>query len=359
MTRRYRATSFHCCCGRTLSVCSRSRTHTLQSLGAKIFNLRQYSLPFSKQPSLTNIDSEPERFPLKTFNLATLLVISILLPANLAAQMLPGRGSENRDQSLYAGRVVEHPENLSGLWETPVGTGAVGIHLILTTTILAEAKTLSGTEQRWSSLSVGVYERKGAFIEFGDENFFTDSSRDAPVEFEAGHLRLRFRSVDLDLVQQAGSSWVGRLHRGAFDSNVTLRRSNVSEQATASPYAGTWLEESSLGPRCLHVIATDKSDFMGWSDSLQILGSVHYANGLQPPETATEGYGNLVKVRVAKDGKATFALNANSPACCSHTFAGSVNEDGTMLIGNWVAGPNQAERKSSWKKISGDSCTTP
>jgi hypothetical protein len=105
---------------------------------------------------------------------------------------------------------------LSGLWETANGHGgAVGIHLLLNTTVPATARTLSGVPQSWESLEVSAYERKGAAIKFGDENYFSDSPRGGNVRFDGRRLTLNFvgsPSVDLDLQQQPMSEMPWRMH---------------------------------------------------------------------------------------------------------------------------------------------------
>src|SRR5271155_3499273 len=81
-------------------------------------------------------------------------------------------------KSFYVGTPIAHPEELSGVWEVPDGHGgAVGIHLILSTTAPADATTLVGVEQAWLNLQLGIYQRAGTVLQFGEENFFSDSPR--------------------------------------------------------------------------------------------------------------------------------------------------------------------------------------
>ena len=87
--------------------------------------------------------------------------------------------------------LVTHPEDLSGVWETPDGHGgAVGIHLMLDTTAPADATTLVGTPQKWLGLTIGIYHRSGAGRHIGDENYFSDSPRGANLRYEDGRLTL-------------------------------------------------------------------------------------------------------------------------------------------------------------------------
>jgi hypothetical protein len=269
---------------------------------------------------------------------------------------------QESDCGKTLGRPVTHPEALSGVWEAPNGKGgAVGIHLQLGTTAPGEAKTLSGTPQSWRELVVGVYERKGATIEFGEENFFSDSPRCDIVNFENGRLRLHdWPSFDLDLVQQAEDRWVGRLHRGKFDSTVTLRRAGISGPTKTNPIVGTWFYQSVAPSQisCIHIAQQAESEFTGWSDSLQVLGEVGFRNNLTRPETAFESYGELMKVHVDGEGKVTLELHAFSPACCSHIFVGKITQEGNLIQGDWPRGPNQSAGSGTWTKMSGDSCVS-
>src|SRR5882757_8106991 len=141
-----------------------------------------------------------------------------MLTCELAAQNLGLEGASaipDGDRSPYIGRPVVDPEGLSGLWEVSNGRGgAVGIHLQLATSVATDAKadgrTLAGVEQLWQYLEVAVYERHGATLVFGEENYFSDSPRGASVTMEDGRLQLHFVSqrpdltppVDLDLVKR-------------------------------------------------------------------------------------------------------------------------------------------------------------
>lgn len=272
-------------------------------------------------------------------------------------------------QSPYLGQSVVNPEELSGLWETSDGKGgAVGIHLRLVTTATGNAKTLTNTPQFWEHLEVGVYQRKGAQIEFGEENFFTDSPTGGRVTFQNRRLQLTAASFDLDLTQQAEGQWVGRLHRESFDSLVTLRRPDATNRANMQPIVGTpivgnkivgtWLLKS-IDPAhisCIHIAQQGENAFIGWSDSLRAPGVEIYGKNIVWPETALESYGVLMNVHLETDGKFTLELHALSPTCCSHKFVGRVAQDGNLINGDWPSGPNQTPQSGSWVKVAGDSC---
>jgi hypothetical protein len=265
------------------------------------------------------------------------------------------------DQSPYAGMSVQSPESLTGLWEAPDGhEGAIGIHLLLTTTVPATAKSLVGTVQSWQHLEVRVYERKKPSIGPADENGFSDSKRGGSVTFDRDRLRLHFvstwhdvPSVDLDLVQ-SGDRWVGRFHRGSFDSNVSLRRPSMTSKANA--LLGTWqYSRSSASYECLHIAQTTAHDFTGWFDSLQLFGNVHIAPNMERPSTTLEEYGELLKVGVA-DNAMSFELPAYTGICCSSTFVGRMTPDSSAIRGAWRPDPNQTPQDALWVKVRGGSC---
>jgi hypothetical protein len=112
----------------------------------------------------------------------------------LYAQVAPLPGSVPTipgDRSTYLGRPVTNPEALSGFWETSNGRGgAVGIHLMLTTSVPRELPALYGAAQSWQYLEFDVYERQGATIQLTEDNSFSDSPRGGKVSFEDGHLNV-------------------------------------------------------------------------------------------------------------------------------------------------------------------------
>lgn len=122
---------------------------------------------------------------------------------------------------------------LSGVWEASDNQGgAVGIHLVLLTTVSGDADPPAWLPQSWQHLELGVFQRRGPELVFGDENYFSDSPRGGSVTVENDHLQLHFAatvktdlSFDLDLTRESDGCWHGRFHRGDFDSAVTLCRS--------------------------------------------------------------------------------------------------------------------------------------
>ena len=91
-----------------------------------------------------------------------LFLLVICLIANRdAAQNATRQDSDPPEQderrSFYLGTPVSKPEELSGLWEAADGHGgAVGIHLVLSTTAPTDTSRLDGINQSWLSLGVGI-----------------------------------------------------------------------------------------------------------------------------------------------------------------------------------------------------------
>lgn len=294
--------------------------------------------------------------------LAAVLMVS--LTSGIQAQQRPVASLISReDRSPHLGHPVNHPESLSGLWETSNGKGgAVGIHLLLTTSVPGNATTLNGVQQSWRSLEVGVYERKASSIQFGEQNYFSDSPRGGNVTYEDGRLKLHFitpvanePSIDLDLMHNMDGSWTGRFHRGAFDSKVTLRRPN-SDNTGQGKIVGTWLESKSPASSCVHIGQQSATEYMGWSDALQTQGGMRIANSIPRPAEAIERYGELMKVNVQNGDKVSLELGAYNAICCSHTFVGTLTANNRLLEGAWPPGANQSPHLSTWKKMPGDSC---
>jgi hypothetical protein len=288
--------------------------------------------------------------------------VTSLLSCVVHAQVTPPLASG--DGSPYFGRPVTHPEGLSGLWEISNGHGgAVGIHLILTTSVSWDVPTLSGAQQSWQRLDVGVYERKGATIQLGEQNYFSDSSRGGTVSFDEGHLELHFisrfpddESIDVDLVQQAGDRWTGRLHRRSFDSRVTLSRPSAGIPSK-DLIIGTWAGRPGVPHSCVHIGSQVGEEFVGWMDSFPRIGPVQPATPrISMPKTAWLVYGRLVKVRLEEGGQISIESNEHGP-CCFPWFAGKLTKEGTVIEG--VRRGPYSFKDASLQRITGDSCLNP
>jgi hypothetical protein len=107
---------------------------------------------------------------------------------------------------------------------------------------------------------------------------------------------------------------------------------------------------------CLHIPQQQDGSLTAWSDDLQTLGRVRYANGIQPPAQTREQYGEIAKAKLDASGRITVELRAYTAGCCSHSITASLSPDGQLLSGSWLAGMNQDSSAVEWKKIPGISC---
>jgi hypothetical protein len=261
------------------------------------------------------------------------------------------------DTSFYVGKPIAHPEELSGLWEVPDGHGgAVGIHLILSTTVSADATTLVGAQQAWLNLEVGLYQRAGSVLQFGEENFFYDSPRGGSVRYDDGRLRLHAAEFDLDLLRTSGDRWSGRIHRQGFDSTTILTRPGTGAAKSEPWFVGTWKTGDQSTQSCMHITVQAPGEFVGWSDSLNTLRSTRCTSRLPKPPYFQEVYGDLLKVGTTDNSNVSIERNAIGDVCCSHPFVVTPEDNGTAMKEVWPTGPNQPPPQTVWKKISGNTC---
>jgi hypothetical protein len=268
------------------------------------------------------------------------------------------------DTSFYLGKPVAHPEELSGLWEVPDGHGgAVGIHLILSTTVTADGTTLVGVEQAWHNLQLGIYQRAGSVLQFGEENFFGDSPRGGSVRYDNGRLSLHDKEFDLDLLRISGDRWSGRIHRLGFDSTTILTRPGAGTAKSKPWFVGTWQAGDQSVQSCLHITQQAPGEFVGWTDSLNTLGSARCPSRLPKPPNFYERYGDLLKIRIVNSSNAAtdssnVSIERNAPGemCCSYPFIVTPGDNGTVMKEVWPSESNQPPPQTVWKKMSGNTC---
>jgi hypothetical protein len=277
---------------------------------------------------------------------------------NIAQDAATKQGATERGPNF--GRPVAHPEELSGIWESPDGHGgAIGLTLILDTTASADATTLVGVRQAWESLIVGIYERAGAEIQFGEANYFTDTRTGGRVRYENGRLALHYADFDLELEKTPADSWRGRVHRDGFDANVTLTRPGAGLRRKMAWLAGTWKSgHAGSDVHCLHLAEVAPGQFTGWTDEILTLGSEKYPPNLTKPTSSLEQYGELAKVHLEKNGNASIETHAYSPGCCTHLFGVTPIENGSAMIADWKESHDSPYR-TVWKRMPGGSCIVP
>jgi hypothetical protein len=267
------------------------------------------------------------------------------------------------DGSSMKGKLVAEPERFSGLWETADGSeGAIGIWLLLRTSVQGDTTTLRNVPQLEESFSVSLFRRTGNHLEFGNGSSFADEP-DGQMMWDGKHLRAQrglrnddASTIQLDLTYDARREiWSGLYRRGGIARTVKLRRPASALVAATHALVGTWenTDRGSLG--CFHIVRAVDGALLGWSDGLRAPGTLRYANGLQPPTSTFEHYGNLLLVSEIAPWTVSIEFGAYSGICCSSTLIAKVGPNATLL-GDWQPGPNRIAGKSVWKKLNGESC---
>jgi hypothetical protein len=161
----------------------------------------------------------------------------------------------------------------------------------------------------------------------------------------------------------SGDRWSGRIHRNGFDSTTILTRPGASAGKSKPWFVGTWKTGSPQFQNCLHIMEQAPGEFIGWSDSLNTLGSARCPSRLPKPAYSYEVYGHLVNVattdnsNVATDkSNVSIELNALGIMCCPHPFVATSENNGTVMKEVSPKGPNQLPLKTVWKKMSGNTC---
>lgn len=143
----------------------------------------------------------------------------------------------------------------------------------------------------------------------------------------------------------------------AFDAQVTLRRPEMTANAHAKWYLGTWTGGNNIRQGCIHLSRGIGGAVVAWSDDLTELGCVRYGPHVSRAQTATESYGSLAKVQSKQRGEITMEFGAYSGWCCPFVDRGSEGRANTMRV-VWESQPNHAAGQSVWRRVSGESCVT-
>jgi hypothetical protein len=252
-------------------------------------------------------------------------------------------------------------EDLAGRWEAPDGQGGqIGMNILLSTTVSNSATDVIETAQQLAGFEIAVYQRSGSDVQpFGFNFFATSPSGGATWDGRYLRIGLEKKGVDprvhVDLEwDQTSQTWSGTFERGAFRSQaIALKRPAGHKN---SRFIGTWFERNGLMNNCLHIAEAQDGTFTGWGDDIQIPDRMRYAYGLRPPDHVTEHYGEIAKVKVTEPDRIEVELRAYTPTCCSHSFTATISHDGNSLVGEWLAGGNQAPRAASWRRVQADSC---
>jgi hypothetical protein len=254
------------------------------------------------------------------------------------------------------GQQIDHPERMSGSWETSDGGSVYGLHIQLTSLVVGAPVTLAGARRTWSDAILEVYLRTGSARKLGDGNGFSADSPD--VRWDLGHLLVNYAgssgtpAVNLNLIfDPSRNIWTGRFHCGTFDREVVLRRPHPSRGIAKSPFVGTWRRDGPMN-NCIHIVQNENGSLAGWSDDLSMPGAFRYANGIRPPRETYERYGAIALVEATAAGIVTLELKALTPTCCSITYVGRLASNGKEI--------RELQRvrtlQSNWKRMPEDSC---
>ena len=290
-----------------------------------------------------------------------LIRCAFMLAALLALAQAESQELTKKSISM-TGALIKQPEQISGLWETPVSSGhAVGIWLQLTTRIEGAATVLVGVAQYEQSFSVSLFQRTGNQLEFGGNAYFNYEDGDISM-WDGNYLKARrswrdnkVRSTEMDLRYDAATEvWRGLYRRGKFTKVVTLWRSGHAVRVGSITLAGTWASTDKWSHNCLHIAQQPDRTYAGWSDSLWTPGLFRYPAERRPPTSTIESYGNLVRINDL--GKQHFSIEFVSLGlCCSQTQRVTLTGN-ELLSGSRQTDVNQGGGKPLWRRMVGDSC---
>lgn len=255
---------------------------------------------------------------------------------------------------------VAKPEAIAGRWEAADGhSGMVGMAIMLRTHVAGTPVSLIDQTQYLDTFEVGVYRRVGPEVAPFGFNFYVVDEKEGG-SWDGQHLAIHadarsdLPKINIELTwHEKSHTWTGRFERGEFSGQVTLKR---PESATVNALVGTWFTSGEQGSNCVHIAQQTDGALTAWSDDIQILGRVIYANGLQPPSQTLEGFGEIAKVKFFPPDRIAIELGALPWLCCSQPFAAKITANGKKLVGEWIAGPNQTPRRVQWSKMPDDSC---
>lgn len=259
------------------------------------------------------------------------------------------------------GSVLQHPEQMSGVWEAENGATVIGLEIDLTTRVKGDSRTLQGVDQFFQNAQIEVFERaRRAQWAVGNGNWFADDS--AGVEWSGTHLEIRSAAapaagipeiqVDLRFDPRA-EPWTGRFHRGHVDQSVTMRRPHAGRDLAQSPFVGTW-KRGSVMNNCLHIAEEQDSSLVAWSDDLVVPGALRYANGLKRPEEVMERYGIVAQVISQTAEGIGLQLHALSAICCSIEAGGILSPDRMSI--RTKEHPTGRQEFDVWHRVRGSSC---
>lgn len=264
-------------------------------------------------------------------------------------------------QNIGVGTAITHPEKLTGIWETALGSGKTfGLSIALIATVPRKTDKLSNAEQTIRFLRVISYVRDGA----GSTRTLWDtgiSSRFAwhNNRIHSEPLQEKFGSIDL-LFSPSASSWTGTIKSTSFSGTVTLRRPRIDDQQLPT---GVWYQEQIDRDEmtCLHVASDSEQRMLIWADYLTFGNLTQYANGLHAPARTDESYGEFQNDPQEQKHGSQWSFRVGN-GMGGDVFTGTLSDDGMVFsgtsrhFGNGLYDPRHPDRAFIWRKTPRDSC---
>jgi hypothetical protein len=212
---------------------------------------------------------------------------------------------------------------LTGLWEMPLGQGAVGIRVI----------EIDRPQIHPPVMNVGPYQRTGSIPEGRLEEYNTFGIN--LMRWDGHHLiidRTEDGKVHVDLIwDKATNSWTGSMQFANDRLQVVLKRPSTPAGAPGNAFVGIWRND--VG--CLHIVQQPDGILAAWMDYLQP-SQRSYGAPLALQQI------NPTQVLVDVDAFASGISGRNPP------FTLSLSPDGQQLTGTSFWGKSD--------RVPGDSC---
>jgi len=236
------------------------------------------------------------------------------------------------------GTAITNPWPITGAWEQRSAIGrAVGFNIEIGTEIDGAPESIAGIPQRVMQIWIVTYVRAGG------RSQRTLWSNEMPAQFswQNNHIVLHQpaagedgKRVNVDLVfDPRKGAWSGTLQNEWFSGSVELQRPLVPH--TGFPIIGDWLWDTSGGFTCFHVALGADSSLVIWSDRIDLPGLVGYANGMSPPPSTWEWYGELDMDPEMRDVGSNMLFFTGTDRGGT-IFLGNVAADGTAFVGSFA-----------------------
>ncbi len=250
-------------------------------------------------------------------------------------------------------KLIEHPEQFGGAWETTTVSGIDGIFIQI------QADTHQAPLRSGQSVDIWLYHRERGEQTGGWANVVTYDSNAASGAVASNHsdtffdgtrLHIGFAGhgdqkpvdlpFDLDVTYSPSSQqWTGIWTRSDESRSVTLERPKPSGGVSPTVYVGDWMldapESPTRGPAdSIHIRQSSDGALSAWFDSARKLG-----DDVDSEEIAA---GQLLRVLSASD--AELLLETNHATGTNNRYCAAISSDHRHLIGDWMWGGDASTR---------------